>query len=152
MKNQIKLSDFVSLSKSEITTLVDINIEKWCENGDDTLSMLAMITKIELYASECKQKLAKRVYEEVAQYGKEGVAKNGVKFSLFSSSRYDYTNSEAWSKVKEQIDPLTETLKDIEKIAKATKQRTTWVSPDGEEFSIFPAIQSTSETTKSSIQ
>ncbi len=150
--NQIKISDFVSLSKSEITNLVDINIEKWCDSGDDTLAMLSLITKVELYATECKQKLAKRVVEEVAKYGKEGVSKNGVKFSLFSSVRYDYSNSPAYVAKKAEIEPLSEELKDIEKIAKATKQKTTWVSSQGEEYDIFPAIQSGSETTKSSIQ
>ena len=149
--NQIKISDFVSLSKSEISNLVDINIEKWCDSGDDTLAMLSMIAKVELYASECKKKLAKRVYDEVAKYGKEGVSKNGVKFSLFSSSQYNYENSPAWVGKKEEIEPLIVELKDIEKIAKATKQKGTWVDVHGVEWDVFPAICTGSETTKSSI-
>ena len=149
---EIQLSNFVSLTKSEISTLVDVNIEKWCESGDDTLAMLSMIAKVELYAAEAKKKLAKRVYDEVAKYGKKGVSKNGVKFSLFSSVRYDYSNSEAWNEIKGRIQPLESILKDIETIAKATKQRTSWISEEGEEFNIYPAIQSGSETTKSTIQ
>ena len=148
---EIKLSNFVNLSKKEIGNLVDVNIDTWCESGEDTLLMLSMLAKIDLYVSECKQKLAKRVYEEVAKYGKEGVAKNGVKFSLFASSKYDYSNSDAWNVIKSQIEPLSKTLKEVETIAKATKQRTSWISEEGEEFTIYPAICSSTETTKSSI-
>ncbi len=149
---KVELADFVSLTKKEIAELVDKNIETWCDSGEDTLAMLSMVCKIEAYSSEVKKKLASRVYDEVAKYGKEGVTKNGVKLDLFSSSKYEYSNSPAWVGVKEQMKPLEEALKDIEQIAKATKQKTTWVDSDGMEWDIYPAARSTSDTVKASIK
>ena len=149
---KVELSDFVSLTKKEIAELVDKNIELWCDSGDDTLAMLSMVTKIAEYATEVKKKLAKRSYDEVALYGKEGVTKNGVALSLFSSSQYDYSNSDAWNALEEQIKALKATQKDIEQIAKATKQKTTWVDSDGAEWDIYSAIRTGSETVKASIK
>jgi hypothetical protein len=149
---KVELSDFVSLTKKEIADLVDKNIETWCDSGDDTLAMLSMVTKIAEYATEVKRKLAKRSYDEVALYGKEGVTKNGVALSLFSSSQYDYSNSEAWNNLEEQIKALKATQKDIETIAKATKQKTSWVDSDGQEWDIYPAVRTGSETVKASIK
>jgi len=149
---KVELSDFVSLTKKEINELVDKNIELWCDSGDDTLSMLSLVTKIAEYATEVKRKLAKRSYDEVALYGKEGVTKNGVALSLFSSSQYDYSNSEAWNNLEEQIKALKATQKDIETIAKATKQKTSWVDADGQEWDIYPAIRTGSETVKATIK
>lgn len=148
---KVELADFVTLTKKEIAELVDKNIENWCDSGEDTLAMLSMICKIETYASDVKKKLASRVYDEVAKYGKEGVTKNGVKLNLFSSSKYDYSNSPAWLGVKEQMKPLEDSLKDIEQIAKATKQKSSWVDSDGVEWDIHPAIRTGSETVKASI-
>jgi hypothetical protein len=149
---KVELADFVSLTKKEIAELVDKNIDSWCENGDDILAMLSMVTKIAEYATEVKKKLAKRVYDEVALYGKEGVTKNGVALSLFSSSQYDYSNSNAWNVLEEQIKALKTIQKDIEQIAKATKQKTSWVDSDGVEWDIYPAIRTGSETVKASIK
>lgn len=149
---KIELADFVSLSKKEIAELVIRNIEIWCESGDDTLSMAAMICKIEAYASDAKRSLALRNYEEVCKYGNEGVTKNGVKFDKFSSSKYDYSNSAAWLEVKKQMKPLEDSLKDIEQIAKATKQKSTWVDSDGAEWDVYPAIKTTTETVKATIK
>ena len=149
---KVELSDFVSLTKKEIAELVDKNIELWCDSGDDTLAMLSMVTKIAEYATEVKRKLAKRSYDEVALYGKEGVTKNGVSLSLFSSSQYDYSNSAGWIALEEQIKVLKTIQKDIEQIAKATKQKTTWVDSDGVEWDICPAIRTGSETVKASIK
>lgn len=149
---KVELSDFVSLTKKEIAELVDKNIELWCDSGDDTLAMLSMVTKIAEYATEVKKKLAKRSYDEVALYGKEGVTKNGVALSLFSSSQYDYSNSDAWNALEEQIKALKSIQKDIESIAKATKQKTSWVDSDGVEWDIYPAIRTGSETVKASIK
>jgi hypothetical protein len=111
-----------------------------------------MVTKIAEYATEVKRKLAKRSYDEVALYGKEGVTKNGVALSLFSSSQYDYSNSNAWNVLEEQIKALKAIQKDIETIAKATKQKTSWVDADGVEWDIYPAIRTGSETVKASIK
>jgi hypothetical protein len=149
---KVELSDFVSLTKKEIAELVDKNIETWCDSGDDTLAMLSMVTKIAEYATEVKKKLAKRSYDEVALYGKEGVTKNGVALSLFSSSQYDYSNSNAWNTLEEQIKMLKAVQKDIEQIAKATKQKATWVDADGVEWDIYPAIRTGSETVKATIK
>jgi hypothetical protein len=149
---KVELSDFVLLTKKEIADLVNKNIETWCESGDDTLAMLSMVTKIAEYATEVKRKLAKRSYDEVALYGKEGVTKNGVALSLFSSSQYDYSNSEAWNSLEEQIKFLKAIQKDIEAIAKATKQKTSWVDSDGVEWDIYPAIRTGNETVKASIK
>lgn len=152
VEQNIQLSDFVSLTKKELAELVDTNIERWCENGDDTLSMLAMIAKIELYAADVKKKLAKASFDEVSKYGNEGVSKNGVKFDKFSSTRYDYTNSPAYLYVKAQTKPYEEQLKDIEQIAKVTKQKTLWVDSDGVELEIYPAIRTGSETVKCAVK
>jgi hypothetical protein len=149
---KVEISDFVSLTKKEINELVDKNIELWCDSGDDTLAMLSMVTKIAEYATEVKKKLAKRSYDEIALYGKEGVTKNGVALSLFSSSQYDYSNSNAWNALEEQIKELKAVQKDIEQIAKATKQKTSWIDSDAVEWDIYPAIRTGSETVKASIK
>ena len=72
--------------------------------------------------------------------------------SLFSSSQYDYSNSDAWIALEEQIKALKSIQKDIESIAKATKQKTSWVDSDGVEWDIYPAIRTGSETVKASIK
>lgn len=149
---KVELADFVSLTKKEIEILVEDNIESWCDSDEDTLAMLSMIAKIEHYSSLVKSKLAKRIVDEIAQYGKDGVTKNGVSLSLFSSTRYDYSNSPAWISVKEQMKPFEDTLKEIEQIAKATKQKSTWVDSDGVEWDVYPAIKTGSEIVKTTIK
>jgi hypothetical protein len=149
---KVQLDDFVSLTKKEIGELGQKNIDSWCDNGDDILAMLSLITKITEYATEVKRKLAKRSYDEVALYGKEGVTKNGVALSLFSSSQYDYSNSEAWNNLEEQIKALKASQKDIETIAKALNQKTSWVDADAVEWDIYPAIRTGIETVKALIK
>ena len=149
---KVELSDFVSLTKKEINEVVEKNIEMWCDSGEDTVAMLSMIVKITEYSINGKSKLAKRLIDIVAQYGREGVTVNGVHFVLSSSTQYDYSNSEAWNNLEEQIKFLKATQKDVEAIAKATKQKTSWADFDGVEWDIYPAIRTGSETVKASIK
>jgi len=149
---KVELSDFVSLTKKEINELVEKNIEMWCDSGEDTVAMLSMIVKITEYSINGKSKLAKRLIDIVSQYGKEGVTVNGVHFVLASSTQYDYANSPAWVEIENQITTLKAIQKDIEQIAKATKQKTSWVDSDGVEWDIYPAIRTGSETVKATIK
>jgi len=146
----INLVSFLTLTKKEIESLATTNVNLWEEEGEDILSIQSLFVKLELYSSEVKEQLAKKLIEEVARDKKKSI--NGVVFSLSNTSKYDYSNSPAWIEIKKQIEPLMEKLKAIEAIAKATKTRSEWTDDDGACYLVYPPVNTASETTKATIK
>jgi len=76
----------------------------------------------------------------------------GVKLALMEAgTKYDFQDSPAWLHAKAEVDRATEVLKDVEALSKATKTVTFWVTPDGEQLEVRPAIKRSTTTIRATL-
>jgi hypothetical protein len=92
------------------------------------------LLKNEDFKDHCLNELSKFTKGDIPTVG-------GMRLETRESTSYDYSNSEAWNYIKNEEERLSQIRKEIEAIAKNTSQLSYWVSPDGEEMAIKPALR-----------
>ena len=152
MGNLIKL-DNRELSKTAVSDIVS-EVEDKIENGD----IGAMETRVQIaFLQELTKKLMssdvirENAVLEASQYNaKEDIKINGARISIAQTGvKYDYSKSEAWHYVKEIVVKANDDLKEIETIAKTTKNGSTWIDPEsGDELQIKPAVKESTDNIK----
>ena len=71
----------------------------------------------------------------------------GIEFSMKPSVSYDYTNSEAWASIKEDMKPLEDAKKEVEGMAKSISTIALYTNPlTGEELEVKPALRKQSDS------
>lgn len=125
-------------SITDVRNSVDELLKK-IEHGEiKPLEVAAMVGYLEKF---CKQVRAHKGIREEIYKELEGGKGNFKGISIEQASRptYDYSNSPAWTYIKEQENNFTELRKQIEEIARKTKGEE-WVDEEtGEIFVILPA-------------
>ncbi|RIV23644.1 hypothetical protein DYU11_11730 [Fibrisoma montanum] len=154
MPSVIKLQHLTDLSKSDLAIMAAATVEYAVEGGHDTLALLGLATKLELYAAEVKKQAKTAALNELATYGKGGVAKAGVKLQLAEVGvSYDYTHDPVWQSRNADVTAAKSLLKDWEELLKKIPHGGMVISdPDtGEEYTAHPLLRTAEESIKASI-
>ena len=160
--SEVSLTDIAQMNKKDLAEFSQLCIDTWCEDSEDKAKTLVLAAKMLLFAESIKKTLAQSSIDFVSRQGKGYVTNNaklevaevGVSYSYDNSPAYVYINTEIneiKAKIEPLLEPLMEQLDDICKIAKATKQRTDWISEEGETYTIYPAVKKGTETVKVSV-
>jgi hypothetical protein len=143
----------IEMPKQEISAMAQVMVHQSKENGDDTLSQLALSSKFKHFFTEVESQLNKASIEDLRKYDGSKLSKHGVDFSITETGiKYDYTQTQKWVDLQKQIDELIEKQKQVEKFCKALKpgQSLTEVDPETGEAHVFvsPSKSSTESIRK----
>lgn len=116
----LTLTNISGWTKRELTDLATASVAEIADNGDDVLSLLALSAKLEHFAKEVKDAAKERGITDLSKYGREGVAKQGVKLAIKEVGvRYDYSADPIWQLRDEAVKSATASRKEWETLLSA---------------------------------
>lgn len=150
----LTLQNIGAWSKKDLLQLAVESVNDVAENGEDVLGLLAMAAKLELFAGEVKKAAKDRGIEDLAKYGKGGVAKGGVKLVLAETGvKYFYGGDDAWSIRNKAVEESTEKRKEWENFLLGLPQGGMVIAdPEtGVEYHAYPPAREGKESIKATI-
>ena len=114
------------------------------------LQVAAQFKFIEDVMTNVKEELRQRVIAEQDKYGKEKMTYHGATFDIKEAGvKYDYSecNDTIWDDLKQQIDALTEQIKEREAFLKNLKERFSYIDEStGEIVTLYPPKRKSTTT------
>ncbi|WP_018622051.1 hypothetical protein [Spirosoma luteum] len=151
----VTLENIGKWSKKDLSNIARKNVGDVADNGGDTLSLLALAAKLEHFAKEVKEAAKSRGIADLALYGKDGVAKEGVKLLIREVGvTNDYTKDEVWNELLAVADAAQEKLAQHENLLKALPHGGMVIAhPDtGIMYLAFPPVKQGRESIQATIQ
>jgi hypothetical protein len=116
--NLIELSHVFEPTKGNIDTLAQ-QIADYALDGNDPLQLAVNLSAIIQTCELAKEKMSEAVLAELDKYPKGKTTSRGAKVERKEvGSKYDYTRSEAWVKIKEVEEKVSTKRKEVEAICK----------------------------------
>jgi hypothetical protein len=145
------------LSKSNAMKFANEIIQMNEEGQIDTLTALARIEFLSQVLENAKSVLRDKAIDELDLYGPEartGVVKLGVTFKHKETAvKYDFSNVQHWSLLKQEEDIATQSKKEFEALLKTLKTRTSIADPNtGEMIDVAPPVKSSKTTVEITLQ
>lgn len=139
-------------SKKEIAEIAD----KIVNDVDfiDVTKFSAELAKFKLLADELEKKFKNHLLTDIRKYSGSKMTAFGIEFSEMEGGiKYDYTQTESWNVIQEQIEKLKEKQKGIEAFCRSIKSKTTTVDEEtGELADFYPPVKSSTTTIKKVIK
>lgn len=114
------------------------------------LQLAAQLKFVEDVIANVKEELRQRVVSEKDKYGKDDMTYHGAKFDIKEAGvKYDYSQCDdvIWNDLKQQLDALTEQIKEREAFLKALKERFTYIDEStGEIVTLYPPQRKSTTT------
>lgn len=157
MTTDITLSELALIgewSKQHLTSYAKASVAELAENGEDVLTLLSLAAKLEHYAGEVKKAAKEAGLEELARYGREGVAKSGVKLLIKEVGvNYSYERDSVWVQRMADVDAANTLLADWEQILKKMPPEGMIISdPEtGELYRAYPPVKTARESIQATI-
>ena len=134
-----------SISETSLALINDID-----EGHMHPLQVAAQFKFIEDVISNVKEELRQRVIAEQDKYGKQVMTYHGATFDIKEAGvKYDYSecNDTIWDDLKQQIDALTEQIKEREAFLKNLKERFSYIDEStGEIVTLYPPKRKSTTT------
>lgn len=134
-----------SIKETSLALLNDID-----EGHMHPLQVAAQFKFIEDVMTNVKEELRQRVIAEQDKYGKEKMTYHGATFDIKEAGvKYDYSdcNDTIWDDLKQQIDALTEQIKEREAFLKNLKERFSYIDEStGEIVTLYPPKRKSTTT------
>lgn len=120
----------------------------------DVTKFSAELAKFKLLADELEKKFKDHLLTDIRKYSGSKMTAFGIEFSEMEGGiKYDYTQTESWNIIQEQIEKLKEKQKGIEAFCRSIKSKTTTVDEEtGELADFYPPVKSSTTTIKKVIK
>lgn len=141
-------------SKKDLTELAQASVDDVAETGEDVLGLIALAAKLEHYAGEVKKAAKAAGINDLAKYGRAGVAKGGVKLVLKETGvRYDYSQDRTWQIRNQTTQEATAKRKEWEDLLSVIpKGGMVITDPDtGEEYHAYAPARTGTESIQATI-
>lgn len=154
MRNNPDIRDIVYYGKEvskEIISETSLALINDIDEGHmHPLQVAAQFKFIEDVMTNVKEELRQRVIAEQDKYGKEKMTYHGATFEVKEAGvKYDYSECQdsIWNQLKQQIDALTEQIKEREAFLKSLKERFTYIDEStGEIMTLYPPQRKSTTT------
>ena len=134
-----------SIKEQSVALLNDLD-----EGHISPLQLAAQLKFVEDVIANVKEELRQRVVAEKDKYGKDDMTYQGAKFDIKEAGvKYDFSHCEdvIWNDLKQQLDALTEQIKEREAFLKALKERFTYIDEStGEIVTLYPPQRKSTTT------
>ena len=139
-------------SKKEIAEIADKIVNE--VDFIDVTKFSAELAKFKLLADELEKKFKDHLLTDIHKYSGSKMTAFGIEFSEMEGGiKYDYTQTESWNIIQEQIEKLKEKQKGIEAFCRSIKSKTTTVDEEtGELADFYPPVKSSTTTIKKVIK
>lgn len=139
-------------SKKEISEIADKIVNE--VDFIDVTKFSAELAKFKLLADELEKKFKDHLLTDIRKYSGSKMTAFGIEFSEMEGGiKYDYTQTESWNIIQEQIEKLKEKQKGIEAFCRSIKSKTTTVDEEtGELSDFYPPVKSSTTTIKKVIK
>lgn len=139
-------------SKKEIAEIADKIVNE--VDFIDVTKFSAELAKFKLLADELEKKFKDHLLTDIRKYSGSKMTAFGIEFSEMEGGiKYDYTQTESWNIIQEQIEKLKEKQKGIEAFCRSIKSKTTTVDEEtGELADFYPPVKSSTTTIKKVIK
>jgi len=154
MENNLIVGDsqIIELSKKEITAMAEASIV----NIDyvDVIRLSAQVAKFQLLISEMEKQIKDKLFVDLRKFEGSKVTAYGIDFSEMEGGvKYEYSETESWVNLQNQIDALKEKQKDVEAFCKALKAPVKMLDEEtGELMEFCPPSKSSTTTIKKVIK
>jgi hypothetical protein len=154
MENNLIVADgqILELNKKEITAMA----EAVMINADsiDVVKLAAQSAKFQLLASEIDKQIKDHLFSDLRKFQGSKVTAYGVDFSEMEGGvKYDYSETESWVNLQNQIDRLKEKQKEVEAFCKALKGSVKILDEEtGELMDFYPPSKTSTTTIKKVIK
>jgi hypothetical protein len=154
MENNLIVADgqILELNKKEITAMA----EAVMVNADsiDVVKLAAQSAKFQLLASEIDKQIKDHLFSDLRKFQGSKVTAYGVDFSEMEGGvKYDYSETESWVNLQNQIDRLKEKQKEVEAFCKALKGSVKILDEEtGELMDFYPPSKTSTTTIKKVIK
>ena len=120
----------------------------------DVTKFSAELAKFQLLLNEVEKKFKDHLLADIRKYSGSKMTAFGIEFSEMEGGiKYDYTQTESWNIIQEQIEKLKEKQKGIETFCRSIKSKTTTVDEEtGELADFYPPVKSSTTTIKKVIK
>jgi hypothetical protein len=120
----------------------------------DVTKFSAELAKFKLLVSELEDKFKDHLLTDIRKYSGSKMTAFGIEFSEMEGGiKYDYSQTESWVTIQDQIDKLKEKQKGIEAFCKSIKSKTTTVDEEtGELADFYPPVKTSTTTIKKVIK
>ena len=139
-------------SKKEIAEIADKIVNE--VDFIDVTKFSAELAKFKLLADELEKKFKDHLLTDIRKYSGSKMTAFGIEFSEMEGGiKYDYSQTESWNIIQEQIEKLKEKQKGIEAFCRSIKSKTTTVDEEtGELADFYPPVKSSTTTIKKVIK
>ena len=139
-------------SKKEIAEIADKIVNE--VDFIDVTKFSAELAKFKLLADELEKKFKDHLLTDIRKYSGSKMTAFGIEFSEMEGGiKYDYTQTESWNIIQEQIEKLKEKQKGIEAFCRSIKSKTTTVDEEtGELADFYPPVKTSTTTIKKVIK
>lgn len=139
-------------SKKEIAEIADKIVNE--VDFIDVTKFSAELAKFKLLTDELEKKFKDHLLTDIRKYSGSKMTAFGIEFSEMEGGiKYDYTQTESWNIIQEQIEKLKEKQKGIEAFCRSIKSKTTTVDEEtGELSDFYPPVKSSTTTIKKVIK
>lgn len=118
MSNIIELKEDFIPSKDNISGIAGSIVERLNSGEADPLKVIVQLTAVEKACAIAREQANEIVLTELSKYGKSTSVLGAKIEQKEVGVKWDYSQSEAWIKLKEQKDKIDEKIKAVENIAK----------------------------------
>lgn len=142
----------VDLSKKEITQMAEVLIVN--VDSINIIKLAAQSAKFQLLASEMDKHIKEHLFTDLRKFEGSKTSAYGIDFSEMEGGvKYDYSETESWVNLQNQIDALKEKQKEVETFCKALKASVKMLDEEtGELMDFYPPSKSSTTTIKKVIK
>lgn len=142
----------IDMSKKEIVTMAETCVAN--ASLTNTVKLASQLAKFQLFASEVEKHIKDELFIDLRQNKDSKLTAFGIEFSEMEAGvRYDYTETENWVSLQDQIDHLKEKQKEVEAFCKALKTKASILDEEtGELDDFYPPSKSSTTTIKKIIK
>ena len=153
MKNQTTIIEQIKvhqieLTKTNVQTFANQIVFEYKTGNKNPFDYLGELEFIGQAIDKAKSQIRELLIDELHLYENKTKTKNGIQFKLKESGvKYDFTSTEKWKSMNDEIEQMKSQIKDLETHLKSIKTKQTMVDEStGELIELFPPIK-TSKTT-----
>lgn len=153
MKNQTTIIEQIKgqqieLTKTNVQSFANQIVFEYKTGNKNPFDYLGELEFISQAIDKAKSEIRELLIDELHLYSDKTKTKNGIQFKLKESGvKYDYTSTEKWNALNDEMEQMRSQIKDLETHLKSLKAKQTMVDEStGELIELFPPIKSSKTT------
>lgn len=138
----------IELTKTNVQSFANQIVFEYKTGNKNPFDYLGELEFISQAIDKAKSEIRESMIDELQNHPGNLKTRNGIQFKLKESGvKYDYTSTEKWNALNDEMEQMKSQMKDLETQLKSLKTKQTMVDEStGELIELFPPIKSSKTT------